>query len=153
VHPVRNYNEAIRLEPNNVLACVNRGLASAHTGSRRKADADFATARQLNVAQTERTYQKSTNCLTNHTAPFDALVKVLEGEVEITIAGKLHRLQSGEMILMPVQQPHALKSMQRFKMILRNEFLEIRFRSDPVKSEWSAPLSIRVMRLRRTWKE
>ena len=56
--------------------------------------------------------------LSEHRAPFDALVHVLEGEVEITIAGKLHRLQSGEMILMPAQQPHALKAMQRFKMIL-----------------------------------
>ena len=56
--------------------------------------------------------------LSEHTAPFDALVHVLEGEVEITIAGELHRLQSGEMILMPAQQPHALKAMQRFKMIL-----------------------------------
>jgi quercetin dioxygenase-like cupin family protein len=56
--------------------------------------------------------------LSEHTAPFDALVHVLEGEVEITIAGKLHRLQSGEMILMPAQQPHALKAMHRFKMIL-----------------------------------
>jgi quercetin dioxygenase-like cupin family protein len=56
--------------------------------------------------------------LSEHTAPFDALVHVLEGEVEITIAGKLHRLQSGEMILMPAQQPQALKAMHRFKMIL-----------------------------------
>ena len=56
--------------------------------------------------------------LSEHTAPFDALVHVLEGEVEITIAGKLHRVQSGQMILMPAQQPHALKAMHRFKMIL-----------------------------------
>ena len=56
--------------------------------------------------------------LSAHTAPFDALVQVLEGEVEITIAGKLHRVRGGEMILMPAQQPHALKAMQRFKMIL-----------------------------------
>ena len=56
--------------------------------------------------------------ISEHTAPFDALVHVLEGEAEITIAGKLHRLQTGEMILMPAQQPHALKAMQRFKMIL-----------------------------------
>ena len=56
--------------------------------------------------------------LSEHTAPFDALVQVLEGEVEITIAGKLHRVQGGEMILMPAQQPHALKSIRRFKMIL-----------------------------------
>src|SRR6516162_3460835 len=56
--------------------------------------------------------------LSEHTAPFDALVQVLEGEAGITIAGKLHRLQSGEMILMPAQQPHALKAMRRLKMIL-----------------------------------
>src|SRR6202521_5710916 len=53
-----------------------------------------------------------------HTAPFDALVQVLEGEVEISIAGKFHRVQGGEMILMPARQPHALKALQRYKMIL-----------------------------------
>ena len=56
--------------------------------------------------------------LSEHTAPFDALVQVLEGVVEITIAGKTHRLQGGELILMPAQQPHALKALQRYKMIL-----------------------------------
>ncbi len=56
--------------------------------------------------------------LSEHTAPFDALIQVLEGEVEITIAGKLHRVQGGEMILMPAQQPHALKALRRYKMIL-----------------------------------
>jgi len=56
--------------------------------------------------------------LSEHTAPFDALVHVLEGEAEISIAGKPHHLQGGEMILMPAQQPHALKALKRFKMIL-----------------------------------
>lgn len=56
--------------------------------------------------------------LSEHTAPFDALVYVLEGEVEINIAGQSHRLQGGEMILMPASQPHALKALKRFKMIL-----------------------------------
>ena len=56
--------------------------------------------------------------LSEHTAPFDALVQVLEGVVEITIARKTHRLQGGELILMPAQQPHALKALQRYKMIL-----------------------------------
>jgi quercetin dioxygenase-like cupin family protein len=56
--------------------------------------------------------------LSEHTAPFDALVQVVEGEAEITIAGQAHRLQGGEMILMPAGQPHALKALQRFKMIL-----------------------------------
>jgi quercetin dioxygenase-like cupin family protein len=56
--------------------------------------------------------------LSEHTAPFDALVQVLEGEAQVTIAGKPHRLQGGEMILMPAHEPHALKALKRFKMIL-----------------------------------
>ncbi|MBV8815853.1 MAG: cupin domain-containing protein [Verrucomicrobia bacterium] len=56
--------------------------------------------------------------LSEHTAPFDALVQVLEGKVEITIAGKPHQIHGGELILMPAHQPHALKALQRFKMIL-----------------------------------
>ena len=56
--------------------------------------------------------------LSEHTAPFDALVHVLEGEAGISITGKPHRLQSGEMILLPAQQTHALKALKRFKMIL-----------------------------------
>jgi quercetin dioxygenase-like cupin family protein len=56
--------------------------------------------------------------LSEHTAPFDALVHVLEGEVEITIAGKTYGLKGGEFILMPAQQPHALRALRRYKMIL-----------------------------------
>jgi quercetin dioxygenase-like cupin family protein len=56
--------------------------------------------------------------LSEHTAPFDALVQVLEGEVEIMISGQPHRVQGGEMILMPAHQPHALKALKRFKMML-----------------------------------
>jgi quercetin dioxygenase-like cupin family protein len=56
--------------------------------------------------------------LSEHTAPFDALVHVVEGEVEITIAGKAYRLQADEMILLPAKQPHALKALQRCKMVL-----------------------------------
>lgn len=56
--------------------------------------------------------------LSEHTAPFDALVQVLEGEAEISIAGNPHRMHCGEMILMPAGQPHALKALARFKMIL-----------------------------------
>jgi quercetin dioxygenase-like cupin family protein len=56
--------------------------------------------------------------LTEHTTPYDALVQVLEGEVEITIAGAPHRVHAGEAILMPGGQPHALRALQRFKMIL-----------------------------------
>ena len=56
--------------------------------------------------------------LSEHTSPFDALVQVLEGEVEITIAGKAHHVVEGQLILMPATQPHALKALKRFNMIL-----------------------------------
>jgi len=56
--------------------------------------------------------------LSEHTAPFDALVQIIDGEAEITIAGQPHRLGTGELILMPAHQPHALKAVQPFKMIL-----------------------------------
>lgn len=56
--------------------------------------------------------------LSEHTSPFDALVQILVGEAEITIAGKPHRVNAGELILMPAGQPHALKALKPFKMIL-----------------------------------
>jgi quercetin dioxygenase-like cupin family protein len=56
--------------------------------------------------------------LSEHAAPFDALVHVLEGETQITIAGKPHRLQGGDLILIPAHQPHVLKALQRFKTTL-----------------------------------
>jgi quercetin dioxygenase-like cupin family protein len=56
--------------------------------------------------------------LSEHTAPFDALVTVLDGEAEITIAGEPHHLKEGEMIIMPGGNPHALRAVKRFKMML-----------------------------------
>jgi quercetin dioxygenase-like cupin family protein len=56
--------------------------------------------------------------LSEHTAPFDALVQVIDGEVEITISGKPFRLGPGEIIVMPANEPHALKAVGRFKMVL-----------------------------------
>lgn len=56
--------------------------------------------------------------LSEHTSPFDALVQIVEGEAEITIAGKPNRVSAGELILMPANEPHALKALKRFKMIL-----------------------------------
>jgi quercetin dioxygenase-like cupin family protein len=56
--------------------------------------------------------------LSEHTAPFDALVQVLEGAVEIRIAGQPHRLGGGDLIVMPAGQPHALQALERFKMLL-----------------------------------
>jgi quercetin dioxygenase-like cupin family protein len=56
--------------------------------------------------------------LSEHTAPYDALVQVLDGEAAITVAGRPYRVRAGEMILMPAHQPHALKAVSRFKMLL-----------------------------------
>src|ERR1039457_7264850 len=56
--------------------------------------------------------------LSEHTAPFDALAQILEGDAEIVIGGELHQVQGGEMILMPAGQAHALETLKRFKMIL-----------------------------------
>lgn len=56
--------------------------------------------------------------LSEHTAPFDALVHVLEGEVEITISGKSLRAGAGDLVLMPANQPHGLTAITPFKMLL-----------------------------------
>jgi quercetin dioxygenase-like cupin family protein len=56
--------------------------------------------------------------LSEHTAPYDALVYLLDGEANVVIAGKPIRLKKGEMTIMPANEPHALKAVTRFKMIL-----------------------------------
>jgi quercetin dioxygenase-like cupin family protein len=56
--------------------------------------------------------------LSEHSAPFDALVNVLDGEAEITISKKPHHLKAGDAIIMPANEPHALKALERFKMLL-----------------------------------
>jgi len=56
--------------------------------------------------------------LSEHTAPFDALVHVLDGEAEIMIAGQAHQLSASEMIVMPAHQPHAVAARTAFKMLL-----------------------------------
>lgn len=56
--------------------------------------------------------------LTEHTAPFDAVVQILDGEAEIKVGGKPHILKEGETIIMPANIPHALMAKERFKMLL-----------------------------------
>ena len=56
--------------------------------------------------------------LSEHTAPFDAMVSIVDGNAAITVAGTLYNLSKGEMIIMPANQPHALKATERFKMLL-----------------------------------
>ena len=56
--------------------------------------------------------------LSEHTAPFDALILMVDGEAEITISGLVNRVKAGEILLLPAHQPHAVKALTRFKMIL-----------------------------------
>jgi quercetin dioxygenase-like cupin family protein len=56
--------------------------------------------------------------LSEHTAPFDALVYLVEGEAEVVISGKSVFLKEGEMVVMPANEPHALRAVKRFKMVL-----------------------------------
>ncbi len=56
--------------------------------------------------------------LSEHTAPFDALVHVIEGEAEVMISGQPFLLKAGDAIIMPANDPHALKAIQKFKMLL-----------------------------------
>lgn len=56
--------------------------------------------------------------LSEHTAPFDAFVYIIDGKAEISISGKAHSLAVGETIIMPANKPHSLKAAERFKMLL-----------------------------------
>ena len=56
--------------------------------------------------------------LSEHTAPFDALVHVIDGETEIRISGRSYHLKTGDAIIMPANEPHAVKALTRFKMLL-----------------------------------
>ncbi|MFP4527484.1 MAG: cupin domain-containing protein [Candidatus Kapaibacterium sp.] len=56
--------------------------------------------------------------LSEHTAPFDALVQILDGTAEITINGEKHDVTAGEIILMPANDPHAVIANEKFKMLL-----------------------------------
>jgi quercetin dioxygenase-like cupin family protein len=56
--------------------------------------------------------------LSEHTTPFDAMVQVLDGRVEITISGNAIEVSEGEMVIMPASEPHALKALTPFKMLL-----------------------------------
>ena len=56
--------------------------------------------------------------LSEHSAPFDALVHILDGEAEVRISGQPYLVSAGEIIVMPGNEPHALKAVRRFKMLL-----------------------------------
>jgi quercetin dioxygenase-like cupin family protein len=56
--------------------------------------------------------------LSEHTAPFDAVVTILDGECEVWVAGETHRMKEGETIIFPANKPHALSAVTKFKMML-----------------------------------
>ncbi len=56
--------------------------------------------------------------LSEHTAPFDAFVQVLDGTAEVIISGTRHTVSAGQMIIMPANEPHALRAVTKFKMLL-----------------------------------
>ena len=56
--------------------------------------------------------------LSEHTAPFDALIQVLDGTAQIRINDNVHLLNTGDSIIMPANEPHAVKAVQKFKMLL-----------------------------------
>ena len=56
--------------------------------------------------------------LSEHTAPFDAYIQIVDGEAEVTIEGELHTVTAGQMIIMPANKPHAVKAVKPFKMLL-----------------------------------
>ena len=56
--------------------------------------------------------------LSEHTAPYDAFVQIVDGEAEVTISGEPHTVATGQMIIMPANIPHELKAVKPFKMLL-----------------------------------
>ncbi len=56
--------------------------------------------------------------LSEHTAPYDAMVYVYDGEADITISGEMRHVAAGDMLIMPANKPHALRAVNRFKMML-----------------------------------
>jgi len=56
--------------------------------------------------------------LSEHTAPHDALIHLLDGESDVTISGVVHHLKQGDMIALPANEPHAVRATKKFKMIL-----------------------------------
>ncbi len=56
--------------------------------------------------------------LSEHTAPFDALVHIVDGEAEVTVSGEAYTVRSGEFAILPADEPHALQASVRFKMVL-----------------------------------
>ncbi|MGD0091714.1 MAG: cupin domain-containing protein [Planctomycetota bacterium] len=94
---------------------------AAHVGDLAKYQAGGIVSRQIIQKKTGSVTLFAFDegqALSEHTAPFDAFVQVLDGQVEITIAGKPLTVQAGEAVIMPAGQPHALRALTQMKMLL-----------------------------------
>jgi len=106
----------------------DKGKAAEHLGARVVRMADLVDYQVGSVVSREVISRKTGTVtvfafdegqgLSEHTAPFDALVYILDGEAEVTISGKRLSVKEGEMVIMPANEPHALKAVRRFKMAL-----------------------------------
>lgn len=108
------------------------GEASKKTLTARKAKAikliDLVNYQEGSVVSREIISKKTGTCtlfafdkdqgLSEHTAPFDAIAFCLEGEARVTVSGKPIPFKEGEMVIMPAHKPHALKALEKFKMLL-----------------------------------
>jgi quercetin dioxygenase-like cupin family protein len=108
---------------------MNKTPEGKHAGSFTSGQALELVAYQPGAVVSREILKKSTGSVTafafdqgqglsEHTAKFDALVHVLEGTVEVTLAGVPHKLGANAILLMPANVPHALKALERFKMLL-----------------------------------
>ena len=93
----QNLNQSINYQPNSV---VSREILNLPTGTITL----FAFDQDQGLSE--------------HTAPFDALVQITDGVAQITVAGQPHQVKEGEILLLPANSPHALKAIKPFKMIL-----------------------------------
>jgi len=107
---------------------TNLSVESATSEPRVVSLAQLATVQETSIVSRQLLKKEAGNVtlfafaagqgLSEHTAPFDALVHVLEGEAEVTISGKPYKLKAGEAIVMPASRPHALRAVTAFKMVL-----------------------------------
>ena len=91
-----------------LAASVNYGIGSVVSKTLLKKDSGNITLFSFDKGQG----------LSEHTAPFDAVVHILDGEAEITIGGEPQTVKAGQMLIMPADIPHALQATKQFKMLL-----------------------------------
>ena len=91
-----------------LAASVNYGIGSVVSKTLLKKDSGNITLFSFDKGQG----------LSEHTAPFDAVVHILDGEAEITIGGEPQTVKAGQMLIMPADIPHALQATEQFKMLL-----------------------------------